>query len=443
MSAIARYFNSLGMQVAGYDRTPTELSAQLESEGISITYDDHVDTLPEEFLVEEESTLFIYTPAIPKDHIQWNYLKENDFKVYKRSEVLAGISRGNFCIAVAGTHGKTTTSTLLAHLFNHCRCNFTAFLGGVSANYNTNFMQRKDGRELVSGKPVMIMEADEFDRSFHRLNPEIAVITGTDPDHLDIYGDEKSFKEAFEIFANKISKGGTLIMREGLGIQTHARTVSYGVETPSDASARHLRSDAGELYFDYHYTQDLPGLRAGLPGRHNVENAVAAITVALEMGLEPECLREGVESFRGARRRFEYVVRTPEYVVIDDYAHHPGELQAFISAVRDLYPGRRLTGIFQPHLYSRTRDFEDGFAQSLSLLDACMLMDIYPAREQPIAGVNSRNLLDKITLKDKSLLDMHGIVRRLHAEKPDLLLIMGAGDIDRIVPIIQEIYDGF
>jgi UDP-N-acetylmuramate--alanine ligase len=442
MSAIARYFNSMGLQVAGYDRTPSELCAQLVSEGIFITYKDHVESIPPEFLAGGESTLFIYTPAIPRDHVQWNYLKENEYKVYKRSEVLAGIGRGNFCIAVAGTHGKTTTSTLLAHIFNHCNCNFTAFLGGVSANYGTNFLHREDGRDMVPGRRIMIMEADEFDRSFHRLSPAVAVITGTEPDHLDIYGDAASFQEAFEVFANKITPGGTLVMREGLGIQTHARTISYGVETPSAAVATNLRDEQGDLYFDYKYSGDIPGIRAGLPGRHNVENAVAAITVSLEMGLDTACVKEGVGSFRGARRRFEYIVRTQQYVVIDDYAHHPGELQAFIGAVRDLYPGRKLTGIFQPHLFSRTRDFEEGFAQSLSMLDSCLLMDIYPAREKPIPGVTSENLLKRITTKDKRLLDVPGILEKLRAEKPELLLIMGAGDIDRIVPLVREVYDG-
>lgn len=452
MSAIARYFHAMGIEVAGYDKTPSPLTDELVSEGINIHFDDDPTHIPGFVHAFAEQTLLIYTPAIPRDHRQFMQLLASGRTFLKRSEVLGLISRDAFCIAVAGTHGKTTTSTLIAHLLKEANINFTAFLGGISANYNTNYLHHTTGSNLFADKPVVVLEADEFDRSFHRLSPDIAVITAIDPDHLDIYGTPEAFREAFIEFTNRIKPGGTLIYNARLNEAwpAHINRFSYSIadEERADIHGTGIRTENGSFHFTF--TSGINGsetplqLTSGLPGFHNVENATAAAAVCLSLlNLPAGDISRGIASYRGAKRRFEYVVKSADYVVIDDYAHHPEELRAIISSVKALYPGKKVTGIFQPHLFSRTRDFADGFAESLSMLDVLVLMDIYPAREQPIPGITSSWLLDKVSLTEKQLLDPGSIYQKVRDEKPGVLLILGAGDIDRLVPVIKEIYHGF
>lgn len=457
MSAIARYFVYKGITVAGYDKTPTPLTAELEAEGIAVHFDDEIGAIPDFVNTNAQETLLIYTPAIPKNHQGFNYLNNHGYTLYKRSEVLGIISRDAYCIAVAGTHGKTTTSTLIAHLLYSCNINFTAFLGGISANYNTNYIHKTDGKNLFTDKPIVVLEADEFDRSFHRLSPDIAVITAIDADHLDIYGTEDAFNEAFEIFASKIKPGGSLIANAHL--ERHwpdnleVFTYCLNSELAPNFQSHFSQIQNGEFLFDYigvHKINgevsawDLKNIYCGLPGFHNIENATAAIAVCLDiLGLNEAELKQGLASFRGAKRRFEFIVKNPNYVVIDDYAHHPEELNAILTSVKELYPQKKLTAIFQPHLFTRTRDFADGFAESLSVPDEIILMDIYPARELPIEGITSAWLLEKIQAQNKLLLNEAEILAKVKAEKPELLLILGAGDIDKLVPQIKEVYNGF
>lgn len=448
MSAIARYFHAMGIEVAGYDKTPSPLTDELIREGINIHFDDDPTHIPGFVHAFAEQTLLIYTPAIPRDHRQFMQLLASGRTFLKRSEVLGLISRDAFCIAVAGTHGKTTTSTLIAHLLKEANINFTAFLGGISANYNTNYLHHTSGRNLFDNKPVVVLEADEFDRSFHRLSPDIAVITAIDPDHLDIYGTPEAFREAFIGFADRIKPGGTLIWNAKLTETwpAHINRLSYSIsdQATADFHGTAIRAENGSFLFEFTGGDIRLPLTSGLPGFHNVENATAAAAVCLSLlNLPAADISRGIASYRGAKRRFEYVVKSAEYVVIDDYAHHPEELRAIISSVRALYPGKQITGIFQPHLFTRTRDFADGFAESLSMLDELVLMDIYPARELPIAGITSSWLLEKVNLPQKQLLDANRIYQKIRNEKPGVLLILGAGDIDRLVPLIKEIYHGF
>ncbi|MBM3920761.1 MAG: UDP-N-acetylmuramate--L-alanine ligase [Sphingomonadales bacterium] len=452
MSAIARYLKSRGIVVSGYDKTPSELTDALQKEGVDITFEDSIATLPSCIATSPESVLLVYTPAIPADHIQLNHLRDNGYSLYKRSEVLGIISKDAFCIAVAGTHGKTTTSTLIAHLLYECNVNFAAFLGGISANYGTNYINQTSGREIFPDKPVIILEADEFDRSFHRLNPDTAIITAIDPDHLDIYENEEAFREAFRIFAGKIKSGGQIIYHHSLKETWPAQIqcTAYGTQAnvvPSVACNNIITSE-GTFHFDITISNEnihktLPGWQSGLPGFHNVENATAAVAACLNLpGILKADLRSGVSSYRGAKRRFEYVVKTPDYIVIDDYAHHPQELNAIIGSVKALHPNKAITGIFQPHLFTRTRDFADGFAESLDKLDNPILLDIYPARELPIPGITSDWLLDKMKNSAKKRMENKEVIEFIKKTKPSLLLILGAGDIDRLVPVIKEIYHG-
>ncbi len=452
MSAIARYLNTQGIVVSGYDKTPSDLTRALENEGIQITYEDSISTLPEWVSQNTESILRVYTPAIPKDHLQLNHLKSQGLPLFKRSEALGMISNNAYCIAVAGTHGKTTTSTLIAHLLHENNINFTAFLGGISANYGTNYLHHTSGRDIFPDKPIVVLEADEFDRSFHRLNPDIAIITAIDPDHLDIYENEEAFREAFCVFAGKIKPGGKLIYHNTLTEKWPAeiQCEAYGTKvagSPS-VSCENVTPAEGEFHFDIVINPNgeqhrLRGWQSGLPGFHNVENATAAVAACLSLpGISEEALRNGVKSYRGAKRRFEYIIKTPEYIVIDDYAHHPQELNAIIGSVKALYPDKSITGIFQPHLFSRTRDFADGFAESLDKLDNPILLDIYPARELPIPGITSEWLLEKMQNPNKKHLKNEEAITYIQSHKPPLLLILGAGDIDRLVPVIKNLYHG-
>ncbi len=449
MSAIARYFNATGIKVCGYDKTSTELTEELTAEGIEITYTDSVETLPDFATENHQDALFIYTPAIPADHIQLNFLKRRGLKLFKRSEVLGMISHDAFCISVAGTHGKTTTSTLIAHILWECNINFTAFLGGISANYNTNYLHKTDGVNLFSNKKIVVLEADEFDRSFHRLSPDVAVITAIDPDHLDIYNTAEEFDKAFIEFSEKIKPGGCLIAQKDLNkswpenIQQFNYGMNAGAQTHFNSKFEHISS--GNFLFSYSgkgiYPAEASHIHCGLPGFHNIENATAAMGVTMNiMNLPKTDVCKALASFRGAKRRFEYVVKSENHIVIDDYAHHPSELNAIIGSVKELYPQQKLTAIFQPHLFSRTRDFADEFAVSLSKPDTTILMDIYPAREMPIEGISSEWLLGKIKGHSKFLMTPEEIIEFVKLSKPTLLLILGAGDIDRIVPKIKEVY---
>ena len=430
MSAIARYYNFKGLKVSGYDKTPSELTAALESEGIEIHYEDNIDFVPK----DTESTLVVYTPAIPKDMGELVYVHEHGYKVIKRSRMLGEISEGQRCMAVAGTHGKTTTSTLLAHIFQDSGEGCSAFLGGISKNYDTNL--------LVSRNNVIVAEADEFDRSFLQLYPEIAVITSMDADHLDIYGDKNQIVEAFKAFASQVS--GTVITRYGLEIgpeDTKARILRYSFDDArADFYASDIKADAcGYFTFNLHYPGGVvEGCRVGIPGWINVENAVAASAIALTYGLEPEKVRHALDTFQGVKRRFDIHVNTPCCSYIDDYAHHPKEIAAAISSMRDIFPGRRLTAVFQPHLYTRTRDFADEFAQALSEVDKLILLDIYPAREEPIPGVTSDIIFDKVTASEKVLLTREQLMEYLQGEEIDTLITFGAGNIDRFIGPIRE-----
>lgn len=430
MSAIARYYKFKGCNVSGYDKTESELTGELIAEGIGVHYEDNTDFIPKDV----ENTLVVYTPAIPHDLKELVYVQEHGYTLLKRSKTLGEIAKGQRCLAVAGTHGKTTTSTLLAHIFTDSKVGCSAFLGGISKNYDTNL--------LVSHNPTIVAEADEFDRSFLQLFPEIAVITAMDADHLDIYGDLKHVHEAFQAFAGQVS--GTVITKLGLDItpnHTKARIMRYSYNDPrADFYADNLRKDeCGYFTFNLKYPDGvIKDCRVGVPGWVNVENAVAASAIALVYGIDPEAIRHALGTFLGVKRRFDIHVNRPGCAYIDDYAHHPNEISTAISSMRDIFPGRRLTAIFQPHLYTRTRDFADEFAKALSAVDKLILLDIYPAREEPIPGVSSRLIFDKVTAPEKVLLKKEMLMKYLEDEKIDTLITFGAGNIDRFIPQITE-----
>lgn len=433
MSAIARYFNHQGMKVSGYDRTPSPLTAKLEEEGIEIHYEDDIKRIPEDI----EHTFVIYTPAIPEDLEEMQYVIAKGYPLCKRSKALGEIAKSQKCLAVSGTHGKTTTSTLLAHILTWSGEGCNAFLGGLSKNYDTNL--------LLSRNPVLVAEADEFDRSFLQLFPDIAVITATDADHLDIYNDHRHVIEAFGEFASQIKADGALIAKYGAEVPTDgvkAKIYRYSYDTPCDFYASDIKAlDGG--YFDF--TINAPGCRiehctVGVPGWVNVENAIAASATALIHGVSPEAIKGALATFTGVKRRFDIHINRKDFAYIDDYAHHPYEIKAAISSIRNIFAGRHITGIFQPHLYTRTRDFADEFAEALSLLDSVIMLPIYPARELPIDGVNSELILDKITVKDKTLVQKGDLLNTLASRKLDCLVTFGAGDIDRFIDQIEEMF---
>ena len=430
MSAIARWYKFKGYDVSGYDRTPSELTGKLESEGISVHYEDDPTRIP----ADPDSTLVIYTPAIPASLQELQFVQTNGYKVVKRSLALGEITRDQICLAVAGTHGKTTTSTLVAHILTDSGEGCSAFLGGISKNYGTNL--------LMSDNSIVVAEADEFDRSFLQLHPAIAAITAMDADHLDIYGDLEHVQEAFRQFASQVHE--TIILKYGLPIDPEsvsARIFTYHFDNP-DAD---FRSTNLRLSPDGHYTFDLvyPGgtltdIRAGALGWVNVENSIAAAAVCLCHGTDGQKLRHAIDSFRGARRRLDEHVNRPGLAYIDDYAHHPAELASAISSLRGIFPGRKITGVFQPHLYTRTRDFAPEFAQALSGLDKLLLLDIYPAREEPIPGVTSELIFKDVTAPEKELVHKDELLAKLEKEPLDVLVTFGAGDIDRFVEPITE-----
>lgn len=430
MSAIARYYHYKGLKVSGYDKTPSELTAALESEGIEVHYEDNIGFIPKDV----EHTLVVYTPAIPADMGELVYVQEHGYRVIKRSRTLGEIAQGQKCLAVAGTHGKTTTSTLLAHIFKDSGEGCSAFLGGISKNYDTNL--------LVSRNPVIVAEADEFDRSFLQLFPEIAVITSMDADHLDIYSDISNMHDAFKAFASQVS--GTVIAKYGLPIEqkdTKAQILRYAYDNAgADFYASGIKVDeCGYFTFDLNWSGGtVKDCKVGIPGWINVENAVAASAIALTYGLDPEKVKKALSSFQGVKRRFDIHLNTPGCAYIDDYAHHPKEISAAISSMRDIFPGRRLTAIFQPHLYTRTRDFANEFAEALSGVDKLILLDIYPAREEPIPGVTSEIIFDKVTAPEKVIMKKEELMEYLQNEPVDTLITFGAGNIDRFIRPITE-----
>ena len=431
MSALARYFAHRGVVVCGYDRTHTNLTTTLEREGIVISYLDDESSVPVTFHAPEQTTLIVYTPAIPKDSVVLNYFQSNGFCLKKRSEVLGLISKDQFCIAVAGTHGKTTTSSMIAHLLIDSGYGCTAFLGGIATNYQSNF--------LFSPNNVVVVEADEYDRSFLTLFPNIAVITSTDPDHLDIYGSEASLKQAFNQFASQLKPEGKLYIKQGLEIPNG---ITYSASEESMIGARNIRVENGCFAFDYFQSDlELKGLMLKMPGKHNVENAVAAIAVAISVGVSPDHICQAIERFKGVKRRFERLVENGKHIYIDDYAHHPSELAASFEAARQLFPGKKLTVVFQPHLFSRTRDFAKGFAEVLSTADQLILLDIYPARELPIPGIDAQFLLNLIGNDRAIACRKDELKEKIKILSPELLLTVGAGDIDTMVEPLQQLLE--
>ena len=425
MSAIARYYNAKGYAVSGYDKTPSPLTEALEREGIKVHYEDNISYVPQDV----EDTLVVYTPAVPKDMGELVYVQEKGYRVIKRSRMLGEITRGQRCMAVAGTHGKTTTSTLTSHLFTASGEGCSAFLGGISKNYDSNL--------LISTNNVVVAEADEFDRSFLQLYPEIAVITSMDADHLDIYGDEAHIREAFKAFASQVS--GTVIARYGLDItssDTKACIKTYAIGNPEADFYAELLEDG---HFNLHYPSGvIEDCVVGIPGWVNIENAVGASAIALTYGIAPEKIKEALATFSGVKRRFDLQVRKPGCIYMDDYAHHPEEISAALSSIRNSYPDMKLTAVFQPHLYTRTRDFAPEFAQALSKADKLILLDIYPAREEPIPGVTSEIIFKDVTCQEKILLRRSELMDYLADEPVELLVTLGAGDIDRFVGDIAQ-----
>ena len=440
MSALARWFHRQGVHVSGYDRALTPLTAELQQEGISVHYSDAVSDLPQQIIQQKDKTLVVYTPAIPKDHKGLDYLLKNGYTLMKRSQVLGKLTENRFTVAVAGTHGKTTTSTMIAHIINHVGQNCDAFLGGISTNWRTNLLQSEKPVE----ESIMVVEADEFDRSFLTLHPNITVVTSADPDHLDIYGDKNKVLESFADFIAQGTEGNQLIIKEGL---EHLKPLSREDIVTStyslsglEISAQNVTIKNDVFVFDYvSKQQTIEEIALKVPGYHNVENAVAACTAALKLDLDPQKIREALGSFAGVKRRFEYIVRSEKAIYIDDYAHHPVEVRAFLSSVRALYPSRKIKAIFQPHLYSRTRDFISEFGESLSLADEVLLLEIYPAREQPIEGISSSLLLNYISAENKRVCTVDDLLQRLIEDENDVLVTIGAGDIDKLVQPIGEI----
>lgn len=432
MSGLARYFKRLGCAVAGYDRTETELTRALVNEGIPVIYHDDVAQIPAAFQSPGPQSLVIFTPAIPKELQIKNVLLERGFELHKRSEVLGIISASRFTIGVAGTHGKTTTSTMIAHILKDTGYDCSAFLGGISTNYNSNV--------LFGDNNTVVVEADEYDRSFLTLHPNIAVVTSADADHLDIYGDKSHLEESFQLYLDRVVPGGKKIIKAGLPFRGD---ISYANSKGEAAAyADNIIVKDGHFHFDYCYGDVMiQDIKLGIPGTHNVENAVAAITVALLLDIDPRKIVEALGNFKGIKRRFEYIVKNESHVYIDDYAHHPEELRAFIGSMRQLYPTKKLTLVFQPHLFTRTRDFVDGFAEVLGQVDELLLMEIYPARELPIPGVDSTWLLEKINLTNKRVVSPQEVLDIIQQEKPELVVTVGAGDIDRLVKPIKVLLE--
>jgi UDP-N-acetylmuramate--alanine ligase len=428
MSALARYFKFIGKNVSGYDKTPSTLTSELIESGIAIHFEDNIDLIPKDYFVE--NTLVIITPAVPTHHSEWNYFLERDYHVKKRAEVLGIITKDTFCLAVAGTHGKTTTSSILGHILYESGADVTAFIGGIVENYNSNL--------IGSGKTVTVVEADEFDRSFLHLHPNIACVTSMDADHLDIYGDDASIKASFKEFADKVEDKNKLFVINGLPLEG----VTVGANDDSQFVAHNIRIENGWYVFDVKTpTENIQNLKFGLPGKHNLTNALLALAMARTFGTPTESIAKALATFKGVKRRFSFQIRKPEFVYIDDYAHHPTEINAVYQAVRELYPNQKVLAVFQPHLFSRTKDFADDFAKSLSQFDEVLLLDIYPARELPMEGITSQWLLNKIENKNKKLVQKEELIPLLKAFDGTVIVTIGAGDIGEMVVNIKKELD--
>ena len=425
MSALARYFKAIGKNVSGYDKTPSMLTDELIDSGIAIHFEDRIDLIPKEYYIE--NTLVIITPAVPVTHSQWNFFLEREYQVKKRAEVLGIITKDTFCFAVAGTHGKTTTSSILGHILFESGADVTAFVGGIVENYNSNL--------IGTGKTVTVVEADEFDRSFLHLHPNIACVTSMDADHLDIYGTSEEIEASFVEFANKVDDKSQLFITNELPIEG----VTCAVNEGAVYKAFNVRVGNGSYVFDVQTpTETIRDIAFGLPGRHNLMNALMALAMAKTFGTSSEAIAKALASFKGIRRRFSYQIKTPNLVYIDDYAHHPTEINAVHQAVRELYPNQKVLAIFQPHLFSRTKDFADDFAKSLSNFDEVVLLDIYPARELPMEGITSQWLMNKMTSEDKKLVSKEDLIPTILATDARIIVTIGAGDLGEMVPSIKN-----
>jgi len=424
MSALARYFQVHNFYVSGYDKTASPITKSLEDNGIIIHFNDSVDAISKQ-VFDKQKTLIVYTPAIPKEHKELNYFIDNGYTIYKRSEILGAITKNTFCFAVAGTHGKTTTSTILGHILKEAGVNATSFLGGIAENYNSNL--------ILGGDEISVVEADEYDRSFLQLSPNIACVTSIDADHLDIYGEADALEQSFIDFSNKISD--TLFVRKGIPI----KGVTYGIEENADYDAKNCTIKNGAYFFDVHTPSEIiKNIKLDLPGKHNVLNTVVALAMANSYGVSLQTIAKALLTFKGIQRRFTYRIKTDNLVLIDDYAHHPTEINAVADAVKELYPNQRALAVFQPHLFSRTRDFADDFAESLTKFDELILLDIYPAREKPIEGITSDWLLGKVNLKNKKRVLKEKLVENINASDATVIVMLGAGNIGEMVNEVKD-----
>ncbi|MBR9774689.1 MAG: UDP-N-acetylmuramate--L-alanine ligase [Cytophagales bacterium] len=441
MSAIARWFNHIGVPVYGYDKTPSPLTETLSEEGMEIVYTDEVESLPEAFKASGADKLIVWTPAVPQSSNLYKFFGNNGFVIKKRAAVLGLITRNMESVAIAGTHGKTTTSSMVAHLLKHSGHNTAAFLGGLTQNYKNNLILHDEGS---AESPVVVVEADEFDRSFLHLHPDLSIVTSIDPDHLDIYGDAEQLKEGFASFIRLTHPDGKLIIHQDAYQKiSHAdlgaaKVYQYSLNS-GNIHADNIKVGTGTFSFDY-VAEDIriDSLELSVPGFHNIENALAAIAVAVNYGLSKEAIIEGIATYKGVKRRFEKICTNERIIYIDDYAHHPEEIKAFLLSIKAMYPDKKVTAVFQPHLFTRTRDFAEGFSESLSIADTVVLLDIYPARELPIEGITSEMLLPRITSPNKSVVDKEKLLSHLEQHKPEVLVTIGAGDIDRLVKPIEK-----
>jgi len=424
MSALAKYFHAHNFYVSGYDKTVSPITRSLENTGISIHFNDSIDAIPTQ-IFDKDKTLVVYTPAIPKEHSELNYFIENNYTVYKRSEILGEITKNTFCFAVAGTHGKTTTSTILGHILNEAGLDATSFLGGIAENYNSNL--------ILGGDKISVVEADEYDRSFLQLSPNIACITSMDADHLDIYGAKDALEQSFKDFSNKVSD--KLFVRKGLPL----KGITYGIEENADYDAKNISIKNGTYFFDVQTpTESIKNIELNLSGKHNVLNTVVALAMANYYGVSLQAIAKALITFKGIQRRFTYKIKTDNLVLIDDYAHHPTEIDAVADAVKELYPHQKSLAVFQPHLFSRTKDFAEHFAESLAKFDELILLDIYPAREKPIEGITSDWLLNKVNLKHKKKLSKEKLSENIEESDATVIVMIGAGDIGELVNGVRD-----
>lgn len=437
MSALARFFNHYQKKVIGYDKMESALVKQLIGEKIECHFDENIEALASLLVnYKKEEVLVVYTPAVPVENLEYQYFKTNGYFISKRSQVLGEISDQFKTIAIAGTHGKTTTTTIVTHLLKSAGFNCFSFMGGISKNYNTNLLLG----DVNDKDAYFVVEADEYDRSFLTLHPQIALITSVDADHLDIYGDENHVKDGYTLFSKQVKENGVLIVKKNVDndLTLTAKRLIYSLNLDTEYCAQSITVENAQFFYDIKSPiESISNVTLGLPGLHNVENSIAAVAIAQQLGIKGDVIKEALRSFSGVKRRFDYRIKTEKVVYIDDYAHHPEELKATINSVKKLYPTKKITGIFQPHLFSRTKDFADDFALSLDLLDECILLDIYPAREKPIEGITSEWLLSKMTLKNKKVLSKQDVIGELKINRPEVLLTMGAGDIDTLISPLE------